>query len=185
MEPIAVRIAAACLLACAAVTALAQVPAPAATESAGGWRGTVVPPHPSGVRELVGSCIGEGSSGDAMCAVAVSVVKDEQSGVRTILATRRLHHPDGTPVGGDRPLGLVTDAIEPDALDDGATDLAIGLCQRDGRDDRRIVAIVRPDTETQWYTRLAGVWRLEADGRFSAIPAAGIRCRNEGYGYDG
>lgn len=180
------RVVFALLLACTAMAAHAQTPSPTpAQDGAGGWRDSVVPPYPSGVRELVGSCIGEGSSGDAMCAVSVSVVKDEQSGVHTILATRRLHHPDGAPVGGDRPLGLVTDAIEPAVLDEDGTDVVIGLCQRDERDDSRIVAVVRPDPGIEWYTQLLGVWRLGADGRFSAIEAGGVRCRNEGYGYDG
>lgn len=183
----AARLASALLMACAAAAAHAQAPAStAADESAAGWRGSVVPPYPSGVRELGGSCIGEGSSGEATCAVSISVVKDEQSGARTILALRRLHHPDGNAVGGDRPLGLVTDALEPAVLDDAdTTDVAIGMCQRAGRDDSRIVAIIRPDRDIEWYTRLAGAWRLGADGRFSAIEAAEVRCLNEGYGYDG
>lgn len=183
----ATRFASALLMACAAAVGHAQARAStAAEEAAGGWRDSVVPPYPSGVRELGGSCIGEGSSGEAMCAVSITVVKDEQSGARTILAIRRLHHPDGNAVGGDRPLGLVTDALEPAALDDDATtDVAIGLCQRDGQDDRRIVAIIRPDPAIEWYTQLRGAWRLGGDGRFSAIEAADVRCLNEGYGYDG
>lgn len=182
----ATRFAFALLLACAAAAAHAQGHAStAADESAGGWRGSVVPPYPSGVRELGGACIGEGSSGEAMCAVSISVVKDEQSGARTVLAIRRLHHPDGNAVGGDRPLGLVTDVLEPAVLDDDATEVAIGLCQRDGGDDSRIVAIVRPEPDIEWYTRLRGAWRVGADGRFAAIEAAGVRCLNEGYGYDG
>lgn len=180
------RFAFALLMACAAAAAAAQThPSMAAEEAAGGWRDSVVPPYPSGVRELGGACIGEGNSGEAICAVSVAVVKDEQSGVKTILAVRRLHHPDGRAVGGDRPLDLVTDALEPAALDDDATDIVIGLCQRDGHDDSRIVAIVRPDPDIEWYTRLPGAWRLDADGRFSAIEAADVRCLNEGYGYDG
>lgn len=184
---VAARIASSLLLACMAFGAWAQA-ADASQERenmAGGWRGTVVPPFPSGVRELAGTCIGEGTSGDAICAIAVSVLRDEQSELRTILATRRLHHPDGTAVGGDRPLSLVTDALEPAALDDEGNEVAVGLCQRDGRDDPRIVAIVRPDAGQEWFTSLQGTWRVDDDGRFAGIPAAGVRCRNEGFGYDG
>ena len=150
------------------------------------WRGVVVPPYPSGWRELGGSCIGQGDLPDAMCATMVSLLRDEQSGIRSLFATRPLRHADGSPVGDARqPLELVTDAIEPPALDDAQAEPSIGLCQRDGRGDRRIVAIVHPDADIEWYTRLDGAWRLDDDGRFQPIPADGVRCLNEGYGYDG
>jgi len=181
----AMRLACVLVPACMAVTAHAWAVDAGDDSAAHGWRGTVVPPFPSGVRELSGTCIGEGTSGEAICAIAVSVLRDEQSELRTILATRRLHHPDGTAVGGDRPLSLVTDALEPAALDDEGNEVAVGLCQRDGRDDPRIIAIVRPVAEQEWFTVLQGTWRLEDDGRFAGIPAAGVRCRNEGFGYDG
>ena len=178
------RLACALVLLCAGTVAQAQSP-PAADETASGWRGTVVPPYPSGVRELAGSCIGEGPGGDTMCAISIAVLKDEQSGIRTMLASRRLHHADGSAVGGDRPLMLVTDAIEPRALDDALADVSIGLCQRDGKDDSRIVAIIRPDVGTEWYTQLSGAWRLDENGRLVPIDGSGVRCLNEGYGYDG
>ena len=71
-----------------------------------GWRGTVVPPFPSGVRELSGTCIGEGTGGAAICAIAVSVLRDEQNELRTVLPNRRLPHPDGTAGGRHPPLSL-------------------------------------------------------------------------------
>jgi hypothetical protein len=150
-----------------------------------GWIGTVVPPYPSGVHELSGSCVGPGPSGNAMCAVSIAVVRDEQNHVRTLLATRELRHVDGTPVGGDRPLQLVTDAIRPEPLTDKAVDVAVGICQRDGKDDPRIVAVLVPAADAEWFTRFRGLWRLGEDGRFQPLDPAGVRCRNEGFGYDG
>ena len=149
------------------------------------WVGTVVPPYPSGVHELSGTCVGPGPSGDAMCAVSIHVLRDEQIHVRTLLATRELHHPDGTVVGGDRPLQLVTDAIEPDALFDAKGEVAVGTCQRDGADDARIVAALVPGPDVEWFAGFRGLWRLGVDGRFTALDPAGVRCRNEGFGYDG
>lgn len=150
-----------------------------------GWTGTVVPPYPSGVHALSGSCVGAGSSGDELCAVSIQILRDEQSHVRTVLATRRLHHPDGTQVGGDRPLQLATDAIEPEALDDTAVEVAVATCQRDGADDSRIVAALVPGLDVEWFVRFRGLWRLGEDGRFTILDPAGVRCRNEGFGYDG
>jgi hypothetical protein len=149
------------------------------------WVGTVVPPYPSGVHELQGTCVGSGTSGDELCLVSIHVLRDEQSHVRTLLATRELHHPDGTAVGGDRPLQQVTDAIEPDVLYDAKVEVAVGTCQRDGADDPGIVAALVPGPDTEWFASFRGLWRLGGDGRFAALDPAGVRCRNEGFGYDG
>ena len=149
------------------------------------WVGTVVPAYPSGVHELSGSCVGTGTSGDELCTISIRVLRDEQSHVRTLLATRELHHPDGTAVGGDKPLQLVTDAIEPDALYDAKVQVAMGSCQRDGTDDPRIVAALVPKPDVEWFASFQGLWRLGDDGRFVALDPAGVRCRNEGFGYDG
>ena len=149
------------------------------------WIGTVVPPYPSGVHELSGSCVGAGTSGDEVCLVSIHVLRDEQSHVRTLLAARELRHPDGSTAGGDRPLQLVTDAIEPDILYDAGVELAVGTCQRDGADDPRLVAALVPAPDVEWFADLGGLWRLGEDERFAALDPTGVRCRNEGFGYDG
>ena len=149
------------------------------------WVGTVVPPYPSGVHELSGTCVGAGTSGDEVCRISIHVLRDEQSHIRTLLATRELRYLDGSLVGGDRPLQLVTDAIEPEALDDAKVEVAVGTCQRDGQDDSRILAALEPGKDVEWFTRFRGLWRLGEDGRFVALDPAGVRCRNEGFGYDG
>lgn len=149
------------------------------------WIGTVVPPYPSGVHELSGDCVGPGTSGDEVCMVSIHVLRDEQSHVRTLLATRELHHADGTAVGGDKPLQLVTDAIEPDVLFDAKVEVAVATCQRDGADDPRVLAALVPGPDVEWFSAFRGLWRLGDDGRFQSLDPAGVRCRNEGFGYDG
>lgn len=150
-----------------------------------GWIGTVVPPYPSGVHELSGSCVAPGPSADAMCEISIHVLRDEQSHVRTVLATRELRHADGARVGGETPSQLVTDAIEPDVLFEAAIEVAVATCQRDGADDPRIVAALVPGPDVEWFADFRGLWRLGDDGRFSVLDPAGVRCRNEGFGYDG
>ena len=149
------------------------------------WVGTVVPPYPSGVHELQGTCVGPGTSGDQICTISIHVLRDEQSHVRSVLATRELRHADGSLVGGDRPLQQATDAIEPDELYDAKVEVAVGTCQRDGADDPRIVAALVPGPDVEWFAGFRGLWRLGEDGRFTALDPAGVRCRNEGFGYDG
>ena len=76
------------------------------------------------------------------------------------------------------------DALEPDELDDRGIEVAGASCQRGARDDAAVVALVRP-AEREWLAALRA-WRFDAAaGRLLPVDAAGVRCRNEGFGYDG
>lgn len=144
------------------------------------------PHRPPGAVRLPGDrgrhCI---ASRDEVCSAAISILRDERTRLRSIIATRPLFALDGSQFGGSQPLSLVTDAWEVEALDDARNEVSVALCQRDGVDDNRIVAVIRPDFDTEWYVRFERLWRLDAQGRLQAMPAQGVRCLNEGFGYDG
>lgn len=150
----------------------------AASERGSGWIGAIVPPYPEGERETQGSCIGSVDAPGGVCGHALAVIDDAQSGLRTVLALRAAKH------FGDAPLWQVVDALEPDALVDRAVDVAVATCQVDGADDGDVLALVRP-VEAEWLPALQA-WRFDtAAGRLLDLSAGTVRCRNEGFGYDG
>ena len=149
-------------------------------ETATGWIGKVVPPYPDGIVEQQGSCIGGGDGSEAaICYHSIDVLFDPQSHLRTVLVVEEVPH------FGNQPLGRIVDAIEPIELDNADLQVAVGTCQRDGRDDARLIAIVDPRVEQEWIVHPKRVWRVDPAGALQAMQLSGIRCRNEGFGYDG
>lgn len=149
-----------------------------ASERGAGWIGAIVPPYPDGTSETQGTCIGRVDAPGGICGHALAVVDDAQSGLRSVLALRAAKH------FGDRPLWHVVDALEPDALADRSVSVAVATCQSDGAEDAHVLALVRP-VDAEWLPALQA-WRFDtAAGRLQGLPAATVRCRNEGFGYDG
>jgi hypothetical protein len=147
-------------------------------ERGAGWIGAIVPPYPDGTRETQGSCIGSVDAPGGVCGHALAVLDDAQSGLRTVLALRAAKH------FGEGPLWQVVDAIEPGMLDDRSVAVAVATCEAGGQDDGHLLALVRP-VEAEWLPALQA-WRFDtAAGRLLELPAASVRCRNEGFGYDG
>jgi hypothetical protein len=162
------------------VALLSATPAMAADDGASGWIGRIVPPYPDGVVETTGTCIGDATVDvAAICDHAVAVLDDRQSGLRTILALAQVPH------FGKQPLWRIADALEPDELADRGVEVATGSCQQRQADAPAVVALVRP-RDAEWLAPVLRAWRFDAaSGRFEAIAAVEVRCRNEGFGYDG
>lgn len=156
----------------------ATVPA-LAGDGGQGWIGKIVPPYPDGVVDIGGSCIGDPAAGPAaLCDHSIAVLHDPQSGLRTILALAQVPH------FGKQPLWRIADALEPAELDDAGIEVATATCQSQGHDDAALVALVRP-TDRAWWAPLRA-WRFDiAAGQLQPVAAADVRCRNEGFGYDG
>jgi hypothetical protein len=169
------------LLACACLLAVARPAAAGDGDGDGGngWIGKIVPPYPDGIVETSGSGIGDAAAGPAaICDHAIAVLDDPQSGLRTILALAQVPH------FGKQPLWRIADALEPDELDDRGVAVAAASCQREAGDDATVVALVRP-TEREWLAPLRA-WRFDAAaGKLQPLAVAGVRCHNEGFGYDG
>lgn len=150
-------------------------------DSVADWVGKIVPPYPQGMVEQQETCIGGGTDDDApVCHHMIDVVLDPQSHVRTVLVIEAVPH------FGNQALGRIVDAIEPAELDDDTLQVAVGLCQENGSDDGRLIAIIDPDVDQEWITTPRRTWRADPlSGRLQPLDTAGIRCRNEGFGYDG
>ncbi len=159
---------------------LAAASSVAADASADGWIGRIVPPYPDGVIQTSGTCIGDPQAHQGpLCEHAFAVLDDPQSKLRSILALEQAPH------FGQQPLWRIVDALEPDEMDDRSVDVAAGTCQVQATDDSAVVALVLP-TDTEWLAPVLRAWRFDTGaGKLVAIPVTGVRCRNEGFGYDG
>lgn len=161
------------------VPAVASAQSPARptfkSEVGDGWVGYIVPAYPSGWNEISGGCIGSVDDAGGLCHHSITVIRDEQSGIRMILGLEEVKH------FGKEPLRRIVAALEPDALFDRKLDAVHGTCQLRGTEDMAVVAIVRYE-EREWL-QAREAWRLDvAAGRLVPLRAADVRCANEGYG---
>ena len=160
----------------ASAVASGRPAAPAKPEHDGeGWVGYVVPPYPSGWSEQSGGCIGSVDDTGGPCHHSIAVIADAQSRMRMILGLENMK------TFGNDPVWRIVAALEPDALFDAGVDAVHGTCQLRGADDGSVVAIVRREAR-EWLPTLEA-WRFDANGRrFTPLPAADVRCANEGFG---
>ena len=61
--------------------------------------------------------------------------------------------------------------------------IAMGTCERNGKHDSRLVAIVDYDADKQWFDRIEADWAYDyPQDAFISYPTANIQCLNARYG---
>lgn len=163
----------------AAVGAFALAAALMARAAEGDHGGTeghaLVPPYPAGLQEFSGFCVGDPNS-EETCSHSIAFLghKDHPP---VVIVAQRFHGRVG-----QHARWLVTDEMPyPHLRED--EQLAVGICERAGHLDPKVMAIVADGGDVEWYADVRVAWRLDGElGRFTQVPGAGIRCMNEGFG---
>ena len=148
------------------------------------WVGAVALPYPSGVHRTR-HLRRRRYRGDEVCrsrSMSCATSRATSARCRPRANTRGT---DGSLVGGDRPLQLVTDAIEPEALDDAKVEVGSAPASATARTIRIPAPRWSPAT---WNGSRASA-ACGGGARHGALRwrwiRPGARCRNEGFGYDG
>jgi len=132
--------------------------------------GTFVPTYPEGWKDHGGACIGL----DNRCDYSIGVLeKDKQ-----LILYFGKSAPRSDP---KKARWLITDQM-PYPKAPAGFQVVYGDCERDGRPDKTIIAVVKT-TDTEWYTTVHFAYRANLNtGRFEKTPINGIRCINIGWG---
>ncbi len=130
----------------------------------GNLTGTLVPPYPDGWNEQGGTCIGGGSA--EVCAYSIGVVEKDGRQVLYLAKSER-------PSASREALWLVTDQMPYPYAPEGF-EVVYGMCERNGKHDDTIVAVVKTDDE-EWYTVVHSAYKANlATGRFERTPTWGV-----------
>ena len=141
---------------------------------AGDLIGTIVPPFPEGWRNQGGACIAGGLGIEKSCDYSIGVVEIANQLV--------LYFGKSAPrIDPKKARWLVTDQMPHPEVPSGFQ-VVYGLCERNGKPDETIIAIVKT-TETEWYTVVRSAYKANFDtGRFEKTSIKGLRCGNDGSG---
>jgi len=136
--------------------------------------GSIVPPYPVEWKSQGGACIGGSLGIERSCDYSIGII--EKSG--------QLHMYFGKSaprIDPKKARWFVTDQMLYPKTPAGFH-VVYGLCERDGKSDETIIAIVKT-TDTEWYTNVKSAYRANlSTGRFEKTSIKGIRCVNEGWG---
>jgi len=144
--------------------------------------GKTMPPYPSGLRDVGGSCLSESADPAHVCDFSIGLLgaADADPGIET----PPLYVVAGRMAGRDGPLALwkITDAQAYPKVGKGYYWQA-GSCRVDKVDDGKVIAVVQQSSDQEYLTDIAWARRLDlATGKFSVVEPKRVDCINEGYG---
>lgn len=136
--------------------------------------GTIVPPFPEGWKDHGGACISSSLGPNNNCDYSIGVL--ERPGQLILYIGKSAPRIDPK-----KARWLVTDQMPYPKAPTGFQ-VVYSFCERDGKPDETIIAIVKT-TDTEWYTTVRLAYRANlSTGRFEKTSTKGVRCLNEGWG---
>ena len=138
--------------------------------------GKVVPPYPSGLEEVEGSCVTSHLGLERMCDYAIGILQNYSDKRTTILAKKSIKKNRF-----DSPLWEVTDQLEYPVIKNGFW-LSHGSCLLNGKLDQTVITIVK-DSPTEYQEATSWAWKLNINtGKFEKISHENIKCLNGAWG---
>lgn len=146
---------------------------------AGDLIGRTVPPYPDGLRDIGGSCLSDIAGYEHICDYSIGVLADDDDEdappIRYVVAGRMAGR------DGQMARWTITDAVAYPKAGDGYH-LQTGNCRVHGKDDGRVVAVVRDDQDGEFLRDVIWARRLELPaGRFTVLDPVAVDCINEAY----
>ncbi len=143
---------------------------------AGDLIGRTVPPYPDGLHDVGGSCLTDTPGYEHICDYSIGVLADgaeEGAALRWIVLGRMAGRE------GQQARWLITDAVaHPDT--GAGYHLQTGTCRLDGKEDDRVLAVVRDDPQGELLTDVVWARRVQLpQARFLPIEPARVDCLNE------
>ena len=148
--------------------------------------GKTMPPYPSGLRDVGGSCLSDSTDPAHVCDFSIGLLADaggDSEADQNAAAVPR-YVVAGRMAGREGPLALwkITDAQTYPKVGKGYYWQA-GSCRVDKVDDANVIAVVQQSSEEEYLTDVAWARRLDLkSGKFSVLDPARVDCVNEGYG---
>ncbi len=140
--------------------------------------GLTVPPYPDGLHDIGGSCVSDRPGYEHICDYSIGVLADgpDEAAVARYVIAGRMAGRDG-----QQARWLITDAV-PYPKSGAGFHLQTGTCRLDGRDDDRVIAVVRDSLADELLRDVVWARRLELpDGKFTPLEPARVDCLNEAY----
>jgi hypothetical protein len=136
--------------------------------------GSIVPPFPEGWKDEGGACISNTLGSERICDYSIGILRKDGELV--------LYFGKSAPrIEPEKARWHVIDRM-PYPKISKTQQVVLGNCERDGKHDGAIIAIVKR-TDTEWYSIVQNAYKANfITGRFEKISAKGIRCINEGWG---